>query len=233
MLYTLIATYKFWEKGGAVVRCMKRAFESTPIIMVALLVLTWFTASLSVASATRVDWKAGTSLSTKPSATTAGTYSITVAGTSGTSNYTVSITSTGQITSGQENGSIETAFLTLVNIERTSLGKNPLTTNSALNNAAYLHSKDMGDNNYFSHTSLDGRTPDQRIAAAGYTNYYSLGENIAYAYGTPNATQVFTMWKNSPGHYANMMGDFKDAGLGVYTIRGYTYYTLDLGIRLS
>jgi hypothetical protein len=37
------------------------------------------------------------------------------------------------------------------------------------------------------------------------------------------------MWKNSTGHYANMMGDFSDAGLGVYSKNGYTYYTLDLG----
>jgi hypothetical protein len=87
----------------------------------------------------------------------------------------------------------------------------------------------MAERGYFSHTSLDGRTFDQRIIAAGYTNYVSLGENIAYAYGAPDAAKVYEMWKNSPGHYANMMGDFNEAGLGVYSKNGYTYYTLDLG----
>ena len=87
----------------------------------------------------------------------------------------------------------------------------------------------MGDNIYFSHTSLDGTQFYQRIIAAGYTNYIGLAENIAMAYGAPSASQVYSMWNNSPGHYANMIGDYVDAGLGVYTINGYTYYTLDLG----
>lgn len=129
------------------------------------------------------------------------------------------------------NATVETDFMTMLNNERASLGKAPLAVNPSLSNAAYLHSKDMGDNNYFSHTSLDGRTFDQRIVAAGYTGWTSLGENIAMAYGSPDATQVYSMWKNSAGHYANMMGDFNEAGLGIYSIRGYNYYTLDLGKR--
>jgi len=32
---------------------------------------------------------------------------------------------------------------------------------------------------YFSHTSLDGRTFDQRIRNAGYTGSSPLGENLA------------------------------------------------------
>jgi hypothetical protein len=91
----------------------------------------------------------------------------------------------------------------------------------------------MGDNNYFSHTSLDGTQFYQRIVAAGYSNYAGLAENIAYAYGAPSASQVYSMWYNSPGHYENMIGDYVDAGLGVYTISGYTFYTLDLGKSYS
>lgn len=125
--------------------------------------------------------------------------------------------------------SIESDFMAMLNAERATLGKTPLTINSCLSTAAYLHSKDMAEQGYFSHTSLDGRTFDQRIVAAGYSNYSSLGENIAYAYGSSGASRVYGMWKNSSGHYANMMGDFSDAGLGVYSKNGYTYYTLDLG----
>ena len=125
--------------------------------------------------------------------------------------------------------SIESDFIAILNTERATLGKSPVAANSCLSTAAYLHSEDMAERGYFSHTSLDGRTFDQRIIAAGYTNYVSLGENIAYAYGAPDAAKVYEMWKNSPGHYANMMGDFNEAGLGVYSKNGYTYYTLDLG----
>jgi uncharacterized protein YkwD len=125
--------------------------------------------------------------------------------------------------------SVESDFMAMLNAERAALGKTPLSSNSYLWTAAYLHSQDMAEQGYFSHTSLDGRTFAQRIIAAGYTDYISLGENIAYAYGAPDAARVYGMWKNSTGHYANMMGDFSDAGLGVYSKNSYTYYTLDLG----
>ena len=137
------------------------------------------------------------------------------------------------LTATAQTSSIENDFLTLINAERASLGLTPLRVNSQLETAAYLHSKDMGDNNYFSHTSLDGTQFYQRIVAAGYSNYAGLAENIAYAYGAPSASQVYSMWYNSPGHYANMIGDYVDAGLGVYTINGYTFYTLDLGKSYS
>jgi uncharacterized protein YkwD len=125
--------------------------------------------------------------------------------------------------------SVESNFMAMLNAERATLGKNPLSINSYLSTAAYLHSQDMAEQGYFSHTSLDGRTFDQRIIAAGYTDYVSLAENIAYDYGAPDAARVYGMWKNSTGHYENMMGNFGDAGLGVYSKNGYTYYTLDLG----
>jgi len=134
-------------------------------------------------------------------------------------------------TSTSSAGSVENDFLAILNSERAIREKTPLKANSCLSTAAYLHSKDMADNDYFSHTSLNGTTFDQRIVAAGYSNFYSLGENIAYAYGDPTAATIYNMWKNSAGHYANMMGDFDEAGLGVYTKNGYTFYTLDLGKR--
>ena len=84
--------------------------------------------------------------------------------------------------SAQTQGSIQNEFLVLVNAERANLGKAPLVANLQLENAAYLHSKDMGDHDYFSHTSLDERTFSQRITAAGY-NYVAASENIAMASG--------------------------------------------------
>jgi uncharacterized protein YkwD len=130
--------------------------------------------------------------------------------------------------SAQTSENIQNEFLALVNAERASLGKPPFAANTQLQTAAYLHSKDMGDNDYFSHTSLDGTQFSQRITAAGY-DYVAAAENIAMAFGAPDAAKVYDMWRNSPGHYANMIGNYLDAGLGVYSTGGYTYYTLDLG----
>ncbi len=128
---------------------------------------------------------------------------------------------------------VEDDFMTMLNTERVSLGLNALAINQDLTNAAYLHSEDMAVNNYFDHTSPNGTTFVQRIEAAGYTNWVALGENIAEAYGDPDAAVVYNLWENSPGHWANMIGDYTDAGLGVYTLNGYTFYTLDLGKSYS
>lgn len=106
----------------------------------------------------------------------------------------------------------------------------PLIWNSLLLKAATGHSVDMGNNNYFSHTSADGRTLAQRVTAAGY-NYSAAGENIAA--GQTSVAQVMTGWINSPGHCQNLMDPvFRD--IGVACVRNdnatYSYYwTMDLG----
>jgi uncharacterized protein YkwD len=88
-----------------------------------------------------------------------------------------------------------------------------LTMNSSLRTAARLHSQDMAANNYFSHTSLDGRTFDQRIRNAGYTGAFPWGENIAA--GPSTAQAVVDSWMASPGHCANIMSaSFRATGIG-------------------
>jgi hypothetical protein len=130
--------------------------------------------------------------------------------------------------------STESDFLSSINNERTSLNKPLVYTNYNLTQAAYLHSKEMAENNYFSHNSLDNSSFDKRIIAVGYTGFKSLGENIAYASGPEDANRLFDMWKNSPGHYSNMISDlFNEIGLGIYSANGLTYYTLDMGKRLN
>ena len=129
--------------------------------------------------------------------------------------------------------SVESDFLSLINNERSKMGKSVLTYNDNLNSAAYSHSYEMAENDYFSHDSLDGTSFDKRIVSFGY-NSMSLGENIAYASGDADASRVFGMWKNSPPHYANMIdGSFNEIGLGIYSKNGLTYYTLDFGKRTN
>jgi uncharacterized protein YkwD len=77
-----------------------------------------------------------------------------------------------------------------------------LTWNARLASAAYGHSRDMADNNYFSHDSLDGRTMVKRINATGYT-WSTIGENIAAGYGSVQST--VNGWMASDGHCANLM----------------------------
>ena len=129
--------------------------------------------------------------------------------------------------------STQSDFLSLINKERASLNKSALYINDNLTESAFLHSQEMGQKNYFSHDSFDGTSFDKRISAAGYSGFEGLAENIAYASGPADASSVFTMWMNSPGHYENMIGNYDEMGLGVFSINGLTYYTLDLGKRFN
>lgn len=87
-----------------------------------------------------------------------------------------------------------------------------LVWDDALASAARLHSLDMATQDYFDHTSLDGRSPWERIEDAGYTGF-AIGENIAV--GSETAREVMESWMSSPGHCRNIMsGDADELGVG-------------------
>ena len=107
----------------------------------------------------------------------------------------------------------------------------PLTMNENLRSAARGHSLDMATQNYFAHTSLDGRSFLDRMYAAGYSGAGPYGENIAAGYSTP--ADVVDGWMSSPGHCtAIMTGSFRVAGVGYAygAASSYRFYwTLDFG----
>ena len=95
--------------------------------------------------------------------------------------------------------------------------------NDKLGVSANKHTTDMASNNYFSHTSKDGRTMSDRINAVGYL-WSALGENIAN--GQTTEKQVMESWINSPGHCANIMnGSYTDVGFA----RVQNYWTQNFG----
>ncbi|GGS31510.1 CAP domain-containing protein [Deinococcus knuensis] len=105
-----------------------------------------------------------------------------------------------------------------------------LTLNAQLGQAAQGHAADMAAQNYFSHTSKDGRTAAQRIAAAGYA-YRTWGENIAA--GQATAAQVVDGWLKSEGHCRNIMSaNFRELGVGYAQGGSYGHYWVqDFGTR--
>ena len=106
------------------------------------------------------------------------------------------------LTSGYAHADFESEVIDLVNVERSAQGLHPLSYDHQLAAAARNHSEDMGLQDYFSHTSLDGRTVPERITAAGYA-YNTYGENIAG--GQPTPEDVIDAWMSSPGHRANIL----------------------------
>ncbi|WP_070120231.1 CAP domain-containing protein [Bacillus marinisedimentorum] len=84
---------------------------------------------------------------------------------------------------------------------------------------AYLHSKDMHVNEYFSHQSLDDKDLGDRLTAGGVA-FQLAGENIAAQY--TDAIDAVEGWLNSEGHRKTLLnGDFTHLGTGVYQL----YYT--------
>ena len=126
---------------------------------------------------------------------------------------------------------IELEVARLVNVARASArtcgtqrfaAAGPLHVDNRLSAASREHALDMGRQRYFSHTSLDGRTPWDRARAAGYTN--ASGENIAAGY--PTAAAVVQGWLDSPGHCSNIMApDAADIGVGFANVSGSPYGT--------
>ena len=70
----------------------------------------------------------------------------------------------------------------------------------------------------------DGFSARNTMATKKIKSLRTFAENVTY--GTTNATQVVTMWKNSSGHRRNLLGLYKYIGIGIAKDRqGRLFYT--------
>ena len=88
---------------------------------------------------------------------------------------------------------------------------NPVRLSATLSEVARQHALDMARHHYFDHQDLSGRSPADRVKAAGYREQ-RIAENIAY--GTLSTEDAIAGWLNSPGHCENLMEPrFKEMGI--------------------
>ncbi len=99
---------------------------------------------------------------------------------------------------------IEIEILELINTHRIEQGLNPLNNLNIIKSVAYSHTDYMVGMNQVNHDNFFQRKTSliQNAGAA------KVSENVAYGYST--AENVVNAWINSPGHKANMEGDFTD-----------------------
>ncbi len=91
--------------------------------------------------------------------------------------------------------------------------------------AAFTHSADMFENDFFSHTAPDGSNGGIRIQKAGYS-WNTYGENIASGY--KSESEVVKGWLESAGHCKNIMNkNFKEMGVA----RVGNYWTQEFGAK--
>ncbi|GAB3644691.1 CAP domain-containing protein [Glycomyces tarimensis] len=122
--------------------------------------------------------------------------------------------------------STEDSLVEAVNAERSGAGCGALESDGRLDTAARLHAEDMAVNDYFSHTSQDGRSPTDRAAEQGYQG--GVGENIAAGY--PDVASVMEGWMNSEGHRANILNcDYDVIGIGIADRDGTLYWVQNFG----
>ena len=106
---------------------------------------------------------------------------------------------------------INSSYGQLLNADRARAGLSPVSANGLLEQIAAGHATDMEQQNFFSHTSSDGRNLGQRARGAGY-GYCFVAENIAR--GQPNVDVVHQSWMTSAGHRANNLArDATEYGL--------------------
>lgn len=107
---------------------------------------------------------------------------------------------------------LEMKMLQLVNQERTKRGLQPLKWDPEILPVARAHSQDMFARGYFSHYTLEGKDPFDRMKAAGI-KYYSAGENLALG---PTLSICHEGLMNSPGHRANILNPtYGRVGIGI------------------
>lgn len=132
----------------------------------------------------------------------------------------------------------ERYFASLINQSRKADGLAALTLEKRLNDSADAHSRWMLDTDVFSHTGQGGSSSRQRMEKAGFdlAGKWMTAENIAYVsvQGESDLRDeiraLHQNLMNSPGHYANIMGNSAYVGIGLQigtmTVGGKDYRVL-------
>lgn len=116
----------------------------------------------------------------------------------------------------------------LINEQRRLNKLSPLVINAQMLYLARLHSQNMADKDFFSHTGKDGLTIEGRANNTNLDDWSAIGENIAFVQGAKNPIEAAVEgWKNSPKHRINFLSkEWKSAAVGIAkTADGKFYLT--------
>ena len=129
------------------------------------------------------------------------------------------------------NAKIEAAIRQGINQVRQENKLKPLQNNEKLAQVARNYSRQMAEQNFFSHTGPNGSTLEKRVRAGGIY-YWVVGENL---FKSKNISQPVSPaidgWMKSPGHRDNILRPFfSETGVGVWKV-GNSYYITQLFLR--
>ncbi|AVZ29745.1 CAP domain-containing protein [Nodularia spumigena CS-584] len=136
-----------------------------------------------------------------------------------------------QPTQSATTNQIEIAVRQRINEVRQNEDLHPLEHNEKLAQVARNYSRQMAENNFFSHTGNDDSTLQDRVRAGGMI-YWVVGENLFKSTNVPQPVKVAVEgWMESSGHRENILRPvFTETGVGVWRVDN-TYYITQLFLR--
>jgi uncharacterized protein YkwD len=93
----------------------------------------------------------------------------------------------------------------------------PIKWNEVLFKSAYIHAKEMHDNNFFAHYNMDGLNIGERLEKVGY-KWQVAGENLGE--GQESFQEVLVDWRRSYSHCTMLMHP-KVTEMGVARFNNY------------
>ena len=121
---------------------------------------------------------------------------------------------------------LEQQVFQLINEKRREQGLRQLEWSESIAKIARLHSQNMADNNFFSHTGLDGSIVSDRADKSGLNKWRAIGENIAYNRGYKQPIEfAVERWLQSPSHKQNLLNkEWRESAVGIAVTPEGTYY---------
>ena len=123
-----------------------------------------------------------------------------------------------------QRNAVEPTLVTRINEVRANRGLATLGVSDQLTTAAQRHATNMAWKGYFKHEFKKngawygfGTWIRWYWPGPGYTAW-TAGENLAWGAPDLSARKTVTMWMNSPGHRANLLGAWTRVGVGVVHI---------------
>jgi len=111
---------------------------------------------------------------------------------------------------------LENYVLAEINDVRAQAGLGPVALDPGISQISRDWSSQMANGGFFSHR------PGPELSALLPAGWREWGENIASA---PDIFYAQSTLETSPGHYANMVGNFTHVGIGVHRINGQVWLT--------
>lgn len=119
-------------------------------------------------------------------------------------------------------------FAKAVNDERAKFGLSPLAVDTELAKGVLVRAEEVANEAKLDHTRPANEKGERELFVTAFdylTRNYTSGENIAATFYNGNpytlyseeylATKLFNNWKNSPGHYENMMTNYTDMWVSI------------------